>query len=416
MLTEIQNPNRNCPCISLIPDVDSPQLFDLDFLNWQQTLLMSINITAYASATTSSTAINTGCSFETASSGSSKSIASNIVCKCNGTEQIKPIYAVSGTDTTSWCDAATPVPNGFTQVSVSTGSFVPSTISNTCSFVTTSYAKALASSSASMISATLCQCAYGDQLGPAYAVSGKSTTSWCDSTISVPAGYTKLSVSNGSPIPLSTVVSTKLSISTTVPKAASTTSSTSTVLPSPTTEVLLIWSVPPVTGMVTYDAFLVPLGYSHDLNTDCTEVVALDNSIIQVLDAVPDPTYIVTTTIKGKPTTTTVDVESLPSGRPAGGLERRAPHSLGKLIGYDCTYEEPRFPEGSIKCGETVWPCHLPTSDEEDSITPDYGSCGDIRNVRPLVMVCCFLKTIVISTVDFFNSRFVLPTWSKDDA
>ncbi|KAB8299309.1 hypothetical protein EYC80_001384 [Monilinia laxa] len=342
------NPNRNCPCISMIPDVDYPQLFDLDFLDWQQILLMSINITAYAPSKTSSTAIAPGCSFEIAalskaSPGSSKSMVSNIVCKCNGTEQIKPIYAVSGTNTTSWCDAATPVPSGFTQVSATTGSLVSSTISNTCSFVTTSYPKAIASSSStSMIPATLCQCAHGDQLGPATAV----------------------------------------------PKVSSTTSSTSTILPSPTAEVLLIWSVPLKTGIVTYDAFLVPLGYSHNLNTDCTQVVALDNKIIPVLDAVPDPTYIVTTTVKGKPTTTTVDVESLPSGRPAGGLERRAPHSLGKLIGYDCTYEEPRFPEGSIKCGETIWLCHLPKSDEEDSITPDYGSCGDIRNDRPLVMVC----------------------------
>ncbi|KAI9642154.1 hypothetical protein NHQ30_008956 [Ciborinia camelliae] len=178
-----------------------------DFLDWQQTMLMSINATAYAPVTTSSTTTMTACSFETifynkASFGSSVSVVSNIVCKCNRNEELGPIYAESSTNTTSWCDSVTPVPNGFT----------------------------------------------------------------------------KLLVSNGYPVPLPTV-----------PSTTSTPSSTSTALQSPTSEVILLWSYPPVTGPVTYDAYLVPLGYRRDLNTDCTGAIILDNNLIQVLQHVPDP-------------------------------------------------------------------------------------------------------------------------------
>lgn len=347
---------------------------------------MSINATAYTPVPTSSaTTTTTNCSFQTISynkapPGSSISMASNIVCQCNGDEQLGPIYAVSGTNTTRWCDTATPVPSGFTQVPVSAGAPVSTTKSTTCSIVTTSFPKTLASSSTTMVSERICKCDRGEELGPGYAVSGTSTTSWCDSTISVPAGFTKLLVSNGSPIPLPTSTSTSTS-----------TSSSSTALPS---EVLIIWSYPPETGLVTYDAYLVPLGYSHSLSTDCTEVTGLDNSAIALLANVPDPNYIATTSVKGKLTTLTTHVESVPGGRPTGGVERRAAGTLGPFTGYDCTYQEPKFDNASVVCGSRVWPCYHPGEVEENSITPDYGACGNIRAVRPLVMVRCPLNNL----------------------
>ncbi|KAF7871778.1 hypothetical protein EAF04_003885 [Stromatinia cepivora] len=373
------NPNKNCPCLSIIPDVDSPQSFDLDFLNWQQTMLMSINATAYDPTTTSSTTTTTNCSFQTSSynkapPGSSIIMTSAVVCNCNGDEQISPKYAVSGTNTTSWCDNATPVPSGYTRVSVSAGLPVSTTMSTPCSIVTTSYPKTLASSSTTMASAIICQCAFGNLVQPGYAVSGKSTTSWCHSTTSVPAGFTKLSVSNGFPIPL--------------PITSSTTSSASTASPSPNKEVILIWSYPPKTGAATYDAYLVALGYNHNLSTDCTEVVGLDNSLIPLLANVPDPSYLATTTVKGKVTTTETRVENMPSGRPDGGVERRAPGTLGKFEGYDCTYEEQKLFDGSVVCGDKTWKCNPPNADEEEAITPNFGACDDIKIVRPLVMIC----------------------------
>ncbi|TGO47018.1 hypothetical protein BCON_0297g00130 [Botryotinia convoluta] len=348
------DPNKNCRCLDLIPVPDDPYYFNSTFMNFQQELLSSISLMPNITIAPSTTTAITNCSFQTNSYNKAPQGSSIIM-------------------TSAICDNKTPVPSRFTRVSVSAGAPVATTMSTTCSIVTNSYPKTLANST-TLVSGIVCQCAFGDQLAPSYAASGTSTTSWCGSTIAVPAGFTKLSESNGSPIPL--------------PTTSSTTSSANTASPSPNKEVILIWSYPPKTGEVTYDTYLVALGYNHNLDTKCTEVTGLDNSIIPLLQNVPDPNYIGTTTIKEKTVTTITHVESVPGSRPTGGVERRAPGSLEKFEEYDCTYEEPKLFTGSVVCGDKVWKCHIPNADEEESITPNYGACDDIKVVRPLVMIC----------------------------
>ncbi|EDO00183.1 predicted protein [Sclerotinia sclerotiorum 1980 UF-70] len=52
----------------------------------------------------------------------------------------------------------------------------------------------------------------------------------------------------------------------------------------------------------------------------------------------------------------------MPSGRPNGGAERRAP-----------------------VCGDKMWKCYPPNVDEEEVVTPTFGVCDDIESARPLV-------------------------------
>ncbi len=139
--------------------------------------------------------------------------------------------------------------------------------------------------------------------------------------------------------------------------------------PTPTASILIIWDVPPKTGQPFYDFYQAPAGFAKSLDNSCGS----KKPELMPFSHIGDPKQGRIDKIRPKSVT------------------RQAPGKLGPLKGVqgNCVYEESSIGAGRISCDKDVKiTCTAPRADLAKKISPNNGACGDVKDVRTLVMVC----------------------------